>query len=148
MEISELSIRELEALKEEVDETLKRENSDQRVSQELKDVAINVIKLCPGCNGIVLAAAWEDQRRRFVYNFEEIEESKYEGVWIDELGDELRTVNAWLTENTPETELDLALTELLDENPKLYEMEIDWTNLEDKKFEFLMLEDGSWLEQG
>ncbi len=147
IDLSQYSIAELMDLKYAVDEELKHENSDQRSSNDLKEIALNVIKVFPECNGIVLNAAFWRGPSRFVYGFEEVEESKWEGSWMEEIDESLVTVNSWLQSHREKSlEQELALAELLEANPALYEMEIDWEGMdEDVKSEMLLLKNGEYV---
>jgi hypothetical protein len=124
--------------------------SDMRADEEVKETVKKLFSYFPDCNGFVLMAAYKGERgERFVYSFDEVEESLAEGFWMDQIGEELSTINSWISENRPskwEPEIDKLFDELSEIYPYPLEEEFDWDGMElDYKTEVLILKNGEYV---
>lgn len=151
MDLQNLEISELLEIREEALEVLLRKVSDLRARPEVEEVVKEIIQRFPGCNGLVLKSYYKDETgKEWVYGFDEIECSRLEGSWVDEVGDELRTVNAWIYDNPrcerdPET--DNLLTRLSEIYPYPLIEEIDWSGLDnEEKHETLYTIPGGYVQ--
>ena len=124
--------------------------SDMRADEEVKETAKKLFSYFPDCNGFVLMAAYKGERgERFVYSFDEVEESLAEGLWMDQIEEELSTINSWISENRPskwEPEIDKLFDELFEIYPYPLEEEFNWDGMElDYKTEVLILKNGEYV---
>ena len=148
--MQDLSLEELLVKKDQILGEILRRISDMRSSEKIREVCMKLFSKFPECNGIVLVGAYKgDRGERFVYGFDEIEESVGEGTWVEELGEEMCSINAWISEHRPplwESEIDDLFEELAEVCPYPIEEEIDWLGMElDSKFEIILLKNGEYL---
>ena len=127
-----------------------RRISDQRVQPEIKEVCEKLFTYFPSCNGLVLMAAYKgDNGERYIYNFDEIEESQDEGIWFSEISDELWSVNSWITDYRPakwEPEIDEIFDKLASLYPYPLEEEFDWDSMGlGEKKEIIILKGGIYV---
>ena len=127
-----------------------RKISDSRSSEKVREVCLKLFDAFPDCNGLVLMASYKgDRGERFVYSFDEVEESLAEGLWMDQIGEELSTINSWISENRPskwEPEIDKLFDELSEIYPYPLEEEFDWNTMDlDSKTEVLILKNGEYV---
>ena len=105
-----------------------RRLSDMRADPKVKKVIKKLFEAFPECGAIVLMSAYKgDRGERFVYGFDEIEESQEEGL------NDLKTINSWISENRPprwEPEIDDLFEELASVFPYPIEEEFDWDSIE------------------
>jgi len=124
--------------------------SDMRSSEKVVEICLKLFEAFPDCNGLVLMASYKGERgERFVYSFDEVEESLAEGFWMDQIGEELSTINSWISENRPskwEPEIDKLFDELSEIYPYPLEEEFDWDGMDlDYKTEVLILKNGEYV---
>ena len=124
--------------------------SDKRSSKEVVEICMKLFDAFPECNGIVLMAAYKGERgERFVYSFDEVEESLAEGLWMDQIEEELSTINSWISENRPsvwEPEIDKLFDDLAEIYPYPLKEEFDWDTMDlDGKTEILLLKNGEYV---
>lgn len=142
--IEKLSIPELEDLKDQVIGELLRKLSDARCNPEVNEILRKIFDSFPGCNGFVLCAAYRDEQdKRWVFGFDEIEESSHEGSWGYFEDEPLKTIN-WAITNHEHPEYSPEVDDLLGKLSEIYpypiEEEYDWEVIKrGEKIETLVL---------
>jgi len=139
--IERLSIQELEDLKDEVIAELLRKLSDARCNPEVNKILKKIFDALPECNGFVLCAAYRDEHdKRWVFGFDEIEESFHEGSFRYFDDEPLKTVNWVITNQEYSSEVNDLLKKLSEIYPYPIKEEYDWEVIEkEEKIETLVL---------
>ena len=139
--IERMSIPELLELKDQVIGELCRKLSDARCNPEINNILQKIFELLPECNGFVLGAAYRgDHDERWVFGFDEVEESAHEGSLSFFPDSPLQTVNWWITNHGVSMEVNDLLEKLAEICPYPIEEEYDWQVIErGQKVETLVL---------
>ena len=145
-----LTLEELLIKRDQITGEILQRISDMRSDKKIIDVCMKLFEKFSMCNCMVLTSAYKGPRgERFVYGFDEIEESIKEEKWSEELEEPLCSINAWISEHRPpqwEPEIDDLFEELASICPYPIEEEIDWNGIDlDDKFEIIILKNGEYI---